>query len=376
MYFLNGDRIYIKPQNSCAGFDNQLLDCLFQLKNFNASKKIFKLNFFVDTTSEEDYQNLSAKLEKQVAEKFPSPVVVCLIAQPPLTCRVLVEAFYYDSTLWQAGLIHDKNGTAILFKRKKTEVLIGNVQSNGINTCRKNAEIAFSALEGLLQQAALPVDSVIRQWNYIENIIGMDNGRQCYQEFNNVRSTFYSGHFGQTGYPAATGIGMNRGGVLIEFVAVKSRDAVSIPLDNPEQVAAHDYSKKVLVADKPEEKSTPKFERARYFELFEKKMVFISGTASIRGEKTVAIGDPVEQTRVTINNIQQLYSPEQLLKIPGNLLQPQYGHARVYIKNRKDFAAVKRTFKKYYGNLPVVYIIADICRDDLLVEIEGKVILE
>jgi hypothetical protein len=32
--------------------------------------------------------------------------------------------------------------------------------------------------------------------------------------------------------------------------------------------------------------------------------------------------------------------------------------------------------KKFYGDLPVVYILADICRDDLLVEIEGKVILQ
>jgi hypothetical protein len=38
--------------------------------------------------------------------------------------------------------------------------------------------------------------------------------------------------------------------------------------------------------------------------------------------------------------------------------------------------AIKKTFKSYYGNLPVVYIIADICREDLLVEIEGKVILK
>ncbi len=54
----------------------------------------------------------------------------------------------------------------------------------------------------------------------------------------------------------------------------------------------------------------------------------------------------------------------------------KYGHARVYVKRRKDFPIIKKTFKTHFGNLPVVYIIADICRENLLVEIEGKVVLE
>jgi hypothetical protein len=37
---------------------------------------------------------------------------------------------------------------------------------------------------------------------------------------------------------------------------------------------------------------------------------------------------------------------------------------------------IRKTFKTHFANLPVVYIIADICRNDLLVEIEGKVVLE
>ncbi len=123
-------------------------------------------------------------------------------------------------------------------------------------------------------------------------------------------------------------------------------------------------------------KTTPKFERARYFELQDKKMIFISGTASITGELTVGIGDPVEQTEVTIQNIQRLYSDDVLKGISKDKLQARYGHARVYLKNRNDFAAIKKTFEAHYGKLPVVYIIADICRDNLLVEIEGKVILE
>jgi hypothetical protein len=169
---------------------------------------------------------------------------------------------------------------------------------------------------------------------------------------------------------------MNCGGIIIEFLAVQSDDLKSFPINNPSQIAAHTYSKNVLAGEECVLKTTPKFERARYLELFGKKMIFISGTASIIGERTVGVGNPAEQTEITINNIKQLYSNDILEKLSQESLTPKYGHARVYVKNRKDYAAIKRTFKSHFGNLPVVYIIADICRNDLLVEIEGKVIFE
>jgi enamine deaminase RidA (YjgF/YER057c/UK114 family) len=376
MYFLNGERIYIKPKNGCASTDDQILSCFEQLQQINSGKQIFKLNFFADTPSEESYRQLRDQLKELVAKRFGTPVICGLIAQPPLTCRILVEAFYFDPSLWNPEFIFAESGSAALLQREGTKVLVGHSHAAAHSCCRENADAAFSTFESLLKQAGLSFGSVIRQWNYIENITGFDGGKQRYQVFNNVRTDFYGHHFKQNGFPAATGIGMNQGGVIIEFVAVESIEAVSLPLDNPEQVAAHDYSQKVLVGKSEEVESTPKFERARYLEIFGKKQVFISGTASIRGEKTVGINDPVKQTEITIQNLQRLYSREVLSTVTGNSLQPVYGHARVYVKNKKDFPAIKRTFKRYYGNLPVVYIIADICRDDLLVEIEGKVILK
>ncbi|HRX12977.1 MAG TPA: hypothetical protein P5210_15045, partial [Draconibacterium sp.] len=199
---------------------------------------------------------------------------------------------------------------------------------------------------------------------------------QHYQEFNNARSAIYGTLFNEKGYPAATGIGMKCGGIIIEFLAVQSNNIKSEPINNPSQIAAHTYSKNVLAGEECLLKTTPKFERARYLELFGKKLIFISGTASIIGERTVGVGNPAEQTEITINNIKQLYSKEILNQLSTETLNPKYGHARVYIKNRKDFPVIKRTFKSHFGKLPVVYIIADICRNDLLVEIEGKVILE
>ena len=269
-----------------------------------------------------------------------------------------------------------ENGEAALFSSKNTQFLIGNVQSNILNECRSNSEKAFSGLKNIFETANFSLNSIVRSWNYIENILGFDSDKQRYQEFNDVRSGVYGDTFKQKGYPAATGIGMNRGGIILEFIAVKSDEVVTKPMDNPAQISAHNYSETVLVGEECMVKTTPKFERARYMELFDKKLIFISGTASILGEKTMGVGDAVKQTETTIQNIKQLYSAKTLQKISDNKPKTRFGHARVYIKNREDFATIKKTFQTHFNNLPVVYIIADICRTDLLVEIEGKVILD
>ena len=376
MYFLNGNRIYIKPEKARGTLDEQLHNCLVQLKKINSGKKIFKLNFFVDADSNDGYNELNSEIQSRVMQMYSAKIVVSVIAQPPLTCKIIIEAFYYDPAFWNAKYIKAGNDIAVLFSQNGSEILIGNIQSNERLGCRTDSENAFDTLNKLFSKISFPVNSIVRQWNYLEDIVGFDGEDQKYQEFNNVRSKFYGNSFEGTGYPAATGIGMNRGGLIIEFVAVKSDELETSPVDNPEQISAHSYSENVLVGEECIIKTTPKFERARFFELFNKKLIFISGTASITGEKTVGVGDPVKQTEITISNIQRLYSNDILKNISDEKLQSRFGHARIYVKNRKDYSAIKKVFEFHFGDQPVVYIIADICRPDLLVEIEGKIILE
>lgn len=376
MYFLNGDRIFIKPEKACRTLDEQLQNCLLKLTKINAEQKIFKLNFFADTKTKSDYLKLQNKIRLQVKKLFPETVLQCLIAQPPLTCKIIIEACYYESSEWTANFILGDQNSSVIFRKGETEVLIGHTQSYANMGCKLNAEKAFAKMISIFYQARFPLNSIIRQWNYLENILGFDGEMQRYQEFNNIRTNVYGTAFKEKGYPAATGIGMNQGGIIIEFIALKSAELTTLPIDNPVQVAAHHYSEKVLIGEERATKCTPKFERARYLGLFGQKMIFISGTASIVGEKTVGAENPAEQTEVTIKNIKQLYSKEAIEKITNNTLNAKYGHARVYIKNRKDFPVIKRTFQSHFKNLPVVYILADICRNELLVEIEGKVVLE
>lgn len=375
MYFLNGIRKFIKPENNSGSFGKQLQNCIKQLNGINSDGRVFKLNFFVESKSYDHYKEIQEEIVQKIKMDFNKEIILNFIAQPPLTCKIIIEAFFYNSDLWDTELISHPKANAIHFTCEGTEFIIGNVQVNNKLPRVEQSEMAFISLKEVLGKKDFHLGSIIRQWNYIEGINGFDGNNSHYQDFNNVRSKFYGNEFEQGGYPAATGIGMNEGGIIIEFIALRSDQAKTNPVNNPLQIAPHQYSKKILVGENRSNKTTPKFERARYLELSNKIMLFISGTASIKGEKTVGIGDPAEQAEVTIQNIKQLYSSAALKQAGISETIQKIGHARIYIKDKNDFTVIKKVFEIHYGDLPVVYIQADICRPDLLVEIEGNVIL-
>lgn len=254
-------------------------------------------------------------------------------------------------------------------------------ESNALSQARE----AFERMKKILDRENLEFSDVVRQWNYIEDITGtsvLETGeKQNYQIFNDVRSLYYADSGFKNGYPAATGIGMNVGGTVLEFIAVDASESAGLtifPVENPAQVDAHRYSQDVLVGESLRElkqKTTPKFERAKLLVNKRGSLVYISGTASIRGQATMAGTDVEEQTRITIENIAKLVSPENLVKhgAPREYEASPLSYCRVYIKNRADVPKVKKICDQYYKGVPTLYLVSDICRPALLVEIEGAI---
>ncbi|MDR3060758.1 MAG: hypothetical protein LBU57_01435, partial [Dysgonamonadaceae bacterium] len=118
--------------------------------------------------------------------------------------------------------------------------------------------------------------------------------------------------------------------------------------------------------------TTPKFERAKLILEKEAGLIYISGTAAIRGEDCFSGGDPEEQTRITLENIEHLISLQAL----GNVKIRERENTRilsmrVYLKEAGFLGEVRQVVMAKYAELPVVYLLADVCRDELLVEIEG-----
>ena len=102
--------------------------------------------------------------------------------------------------------------------------------------------------------------------------------------------------------------------------------------------------------------------------------IFVSGTASITSSETRYIEDIEGQTNLTLDNIEALISADNF----KNHNAPGYGATlqdlalvRVYIKRQEEYAKCRAVCEARLGKRPIIYAIADVCRPELLVEIEG-----
>ena len=170
-------------------------------------------------------------------------------------------------------------------------------------------------------------------------------------------------------YPASTGIGTEDHDIMMSCIALATdrKDILAVPLENPRQTAAYDYA----ASYSPE---SPKFARAMALSCGSHATIFISGTASITHSETRHIGNPAMQTHETLDNIEALIGERNLARhgLPGlGTRLANMGLVRVYVKRQEDYARIRAACQERLGEVPTVYVIADVCRPELLVEIEG-----
>ncbi|MBN2025127.1 MAG: dioxygenase [Pirellulales bacterium] len=238
---------------------------------------------------------------------------------------------------------------------------------------------AFARMKGFLVEAGARFDQIVRTWLYLGDIVGLDDATQRYMELNRARSDFFQGirfgdgraaaSAGRAVYPASTGIGADGSDVLMSSIALATdRDDVRlVPLENPRQTAAFDYAPNVSPR-------SPKFSRAMAVVAGSVATIFISGTASITDSTSRHAGDVRRQTQQTLENIADLVSGENLARhgMAGcRATLDDLALVRVYVKRREDFEAAREVCRARLGELPTVFAVADVCRPELLVEIEG-----
>jgi chorismatase len=222
----------------------------------------------------------------------------------------------------------------------------------------------------LIERMGYP--EVARMWNIVGGITAPVEGRtgtDRYGEFCQARARAFRQRGLVTGnMPAATGIGGHDGHTTAYLLATRSRDIIRI--ENPRQVPAYEYPDCYGA-------QAPSFARAAYVRSdggFGD--LFISGTASIVGHQTVHHGDVELQTRTTLENIAELVSGGNLRRygIDADVALRDLDYVKVYVKLPRDLETVRRICASVLGpSRQVGYAIADICREDLLVEIEGFV---
>ena len=238
---------------------------------------------------------------------------------------------------------------------------------------------AFERMRDILAGRGIRYDQVFRTWLYLGDIVGPEGDTQRYKELNRARTDFYEGMAfiderlaegaKRPVYPASTGIGMSDSDVVMGCIAISTDrdDVVFLPLENPLLTSAFDYGKRYSPA-------SPKFCRAMAVVAGDCATILVSGTASIVASETKFIGDAVGQTGQTLDNIEALISEDNFARSGmaglGATLDG-LAYVRVYIKHREDYEKVRDACEKRLGELPTVYAIADVCRPDLLVEMEG-----
>lgn len=344
-------------------FDKMCEAILTQISNNDA---VMKITFFNNPGSNSQYIENLQTINTKIKERFNGEApLIAYVAQPCATASMAAEVTYMP----QCDSYERCDGYTILHYRNSCEIVTkGITAANPNDSIRKQSEEIFATLDAILSRHEFTISDIYRQWNYIEQITSIHNERQNYQEFNDARSRYYNRASWENGYPAATGIGTSFGGVMVEVCALKGETG-NHPIDNPLQISAHSYSQKVLTGKSDEaERTTPKFERARLVG----DMVYISGTAAIKGEESLSLDNAVAQTAETMQIIKHLTSAENL---PGNKAT-EYTLLRTYIKNNNDAPEVIKYMEKNYPAVAKHYLIADVCRPELLIEIEGTAIVK
>jgi chorismate lyase/3-hydroxybenzoate synthase len=100
-------------------------------------------------------------------------------------------------------------------------------------------------------------------------------------------------------------------------------------------------------------------------------MLVTAGTASILGERSVHLNSPDRQLSESLQNLRTLVDKAQGAgNSPATL--DAFVDLRVYYARRKDAAVVESTIRRLIASVTSLkFMRAELCRSNLLVEIEG-----
>ncbi len=214
------------------------------------------------------------------------------------------------------------------------------------------AEIAYTRLLRFIESSGFR--HPIRFWNYMPSINYGDGDFEKYKLFCTGRlNGFKTSNYQNRDFPAASAVGHHADDLLIYAICSNKPGTHH---NNALQVDAFEYPKQYG-------KTSPSFARATSFHAGDETLFFISGTASIIGHETVCEGDLSGQLKTTENNIDQLLHQVEKTKAHIQTM-------KVYIRHPEDFSLTEKYLDEHFPNCQKVYLHADICRSDLLIEIE------
>ena len=211
-----------------------------------------------------------------------------------------------------------------------------------------------------VQAHGMTYTNVLRTWIYVAHLL------DWYGDLNSVRTAIYRkaglGEEGGPAFPASTGIMGHSGDeeCLMDVLALDADDSAAARATpicrSPRQDSSFNYGSA--------------FSRGMALEIEGRRTVFISGTASIN-----SAGASTHQGDAELQTLETLMSIGAILEEQGGGLQ-NITSATVFCKDREAWEAWERVTRLLgIPALPKVCVLADVCRRDLLVEMEAVAVI-
>lgn len=194
----------------------------------------------------------------------------------------------------------------------------------------------------------------LRIWNYLSAINAGAGDAERYRRFCSGRARAMAAH-GIAHYPAATAIGHHgRPGLLQVYALCATRPGQA--LENPRQVSAWKYPRQYGP-------TAPSFARAMQLP---SGTLAISGTAAVIGHASRHADDVTAQAEAAFANLGALLDEARLADFDAD------SPLKIYVRRPADGAAVEAVLARHLDPaVPHLMLHGDICRRELLVEIDG-----
>jgi chorismate lyase/3-hydroxybenzoate synthase len=233
---------------------------------------------------------------------------------------------------------------------------------------REASRVAYEILQTYLQQS--PHQWPLKIWNYIPGINRGQGDEELYRQFCLGRADAVLIDPGDSPpLPAATAIGSRaeEPALQVYFLAAA---LPGLDVENPRQVSAWRYPRQYGP-------KSPLFSRGTILRLNGSQQFLISGTASVVGHQTHHENQVANQLSESLRNVHSLLEEGYRLTGDSHARLDAEGMLKVYIRDPSDLELIRRTLDaEAPAEIPRIYLQGDICRENLLTEIDGIVSLQ
>jgi enamine deaminase RidA (YjgF/YER057c/UK114 family) len=232
---------------------------------------------------------------------------------------------------------------------------VSGMQDDAQQTLSDQTTEMFTKTEQVLAAQGLAPKNIVRTWIYFPRLL------DWYGEFNKARTSWFKEcnliTDTEVYLPASTGIQGKRHPNeecfmdVLGFISKDQKEADVTVLNNNRQNEADEYGSS--------------FSRGMIVNVEQGSTLYISGTASINGEgKTIYHDDAQGQILETLLDIAALLATKQI-KLNQITL------ATAYCKDKRTFETLKTVLDLLsLTEMPIFPVFADVCRDELLFEID------